>query len=700
MSGWVPLADGAHAIVHLSDLHFGLPGSEDVFDRVRSFIDTEIGDRLGAVLVTGDVVDSPEKTGFLDDAFQSLTRAWPKTPLYVIGGNHDLYKKGNLFRFFWDRPKLVRSFHDTFRDHVVGTKRRVLDIGSWRIGLVGVETAESADYFARGYLEPTQLDAVVRASREQGFDLWILMAHHHLLPVKGLEERNQSNSLDLANVTYLVNGASAADRLAGSGIDLVLHGHEHCQNLLRYDNLRPAQREVVILGAGSATGVNHRRRCEATGSSFNVVVLGADGSVRNRVLAFAGATWDVHEDRELFAPEYLRRSRIYRDEAAADRSLPTTGPLRLQPSFRGRVDGEICKSVVFSGNRDISVDLSLEGWRIDTEQCWFPIANSTGMPVAPRVELVVDGNARSVDAEIVANREQRGEWFITWNTPQALRDRALGLRITYTWRAGALLTAQELAAVGDRAHESRRGRGQEFSTLRAFDLVAVGRLFVMVSRRFAPNDLEVLVFDEHDRERPEAAQEASRCLTKLGEGRFLLTIRYPRVGWRYVVAWTLRNWTLSAAAARRIAGLRRQADVFLERLREHLPADVEWSLALYLRDELGLGLAAADPGATLEPHVALEGDRSFLVRACWGVPLRVDCGRDDDAERRARIAGLMPGERTVWTFPLPLDMSQDSEIIGVARFSIPKSSEGWLNAVELVFGRAVVSALTLVKDGL
>ena len=724
MPPWTPLAPGSHAIVHLSDLHFGLRGATDVFSSVRSFVETDIGDALAAVLITGDIIDTPEDSAALDQAHTALTTAWNKTPVYVIGGNHDLYKKGNILRFFWDRPRLVRSFRDKFGDQVVGPNRRVIEVGPWRIGVVGVETAEHADFFARGYLKSTQLDQIVAASRQAGFDLWILMAHHHLLPVKGLEERNHHRIKDLASVTHLVNGASASDRLAGSGIDLVLHGHEHSQNLLRYDNLGPAQREVVILGAGSGTGVTERRVCEASHSSFNVLILGADGSVRNRVTAHAGATWEVKDDREILAPEVLRRSRIYRDEAAAaNRNNNNSGGSGTRrPAFRGRVDGEICKSVVFSSNRDITIDLELKGWRIDKDQdrCSFRVGNGTGIPVAPKVTLAFDGvSSEPVQAKatIVPNPEVQGEWFIEWDMPQTHRDRPLDLRIAYIWRAGALLTSQELRAAGDRAREFRRGRGQEFSTLKALDLVAIGRLFVMVSRRYAPQQPEVLVFDERDCERPDAAHEAARCLTRLGEGRFLLTIKYPRVGWRYVVAWQLPEWRPAERAAKRIAALTAGAGAFLERLKAELPKDtawgsdsssekekrepfqvIQWSISLYLRNETGLSMVAGD--ARLERSVALEGDRSFLARACWGVPIRVDRGNSDSDERRARIAGLMAGEESAWAIPLVLDLSQDNEIIGVARIAIPPLGAAIPKRVELMLARAVVSGLIHVEDEL
>ena len=64
----IPRYDGEHAVVHLSDLHFGSPNYQGGLALTKDFL-REIKPDL--LLVTGDLVDSPEKKRY-EEAKNSL----------------------------------------------------------------------------------------------------------------------------------------------------------------------------------------------------------------------------------------------------------------------------------------------------------------------------------------------------------------------------------------------------------------------------------------------------------------------------------------------------------------------------------------------------------------------------------------------------------------------------------------------------
>lgn len=88
-TSWKPLEDGAIAIAHISDPHFGSPRAGEVWRHVNKFLRT-LKPKL--VLVTGDLVHTPEEKLY-DEALNALEGL--ELDYFVCSGNHDRYVLGN-----------------------------------------------------------------------------------------------------------------------------------------------------------------------------------------------------------------------------------------------------------------------------------------------------------------------------------------------------------------------------------------------------------------------------------------------------------------------------------------------------------------------------------------------------------------------------------------------------------------------------
>lgn len=680
MRPWTPVGSDARIILHLSDLHFGLANQGEVFQTLLAFLRNNLQSEVVAVLVTGDIVDSPDET-IADQARRDLVslcdavRQSHEVELLTVAGNHDVHRLGNYVPWLWPRPKRTKTFETTFQRYLATSKPRLVTAGDWRIGVIGANTAEFADYFARGYLPATALEDIKAAANIPDVDLCLLLLHHHLLPVRHLEDRRRASVKALAAVTNLVNGASSTHGVASSGVDIVLHGHEHAANLLGYDSLDTGHHQAIVIGAGSAGGVKGRR-CQVSAIGFNILVLRNDGEVLLRQMAHDGSGF-VFEERHLLTAERLRRSRTLRNEG----SRRGTSAQKAAP---GSFESSFTKGVVFRRNRDIDIRIEMKRWRLTDPQIVFPVQNSTGIPANAHVVVKGDTGLLAVsDLAIVPDPKNAQRWAIAWRTPPDARNATVDIVLSYQWLAGALLTKRELADAGDRARELVRGEGREYATLRVPDVVGRAQIALIVPRTLAPAEIEVKVFDAEEKIVSGASREARTRLTTFAPGHYVLDVKYPRVGWRYTLAWEPAPWEGASPA-----DLAPFADTraFLSYVRARLPDSPDraaWKMALYLRTVEGLRLVAEDGRPGLQKNEPVVGDRSFVAQACWGVPIMVERG----------AAGMMPDEAVAWSLPLVTSLDGAEEPLGVLRISYPTEISGLSRSFHLQLAEATIAAL-------
>jgi 3',5'-cyclic AMP phosphodiesterase CpdA len=257
MAEWIHPPEGSLIIAHVSDPHFGSSHQYECWEAVRAFLLDRVKPHL--LLLTGDLVDFPKRKLYETVKNEVETMRFP---YYVCAGNHDRHWKGNASRllakltFTGNSPAV---FDQVFGVRIAAPERVLVEeLGPqrFRVGILGVDTSIKADYSARGFLEDARIAAMEKALDVPGsdVDLSILLVHHHLQPVRRLEQQRRGHLRDLANVTSMVNAGSFLERLAKMHVDIALHGHEHAPHWARYGSLEGGLGEIAVIGAGSATG--------------------------------------------------------------------------------------------------------------------------------------------------------------------------------------------------------------------------------------------------------------------------------------------------------------------------------------------------------------------------------------------------------------------------------------------------------------
>ena len=84
-------------IAHISDLHFGSPHQEKVWEQLRNYLNDTLKPNL--ILITGDIAHTPKKElfGTAKDQLDLLRvqRPNPRDAYRVCPGNHDRHPLGN-----------------------------------------------------------------------------------------------------------------------------------------------------------------------------------------------------------------------------------------------------------------------------------------------------------------------------------------------------------------------------------------------------------------------------------------------------------------------------------------------------------------------------------------------------------------------------------------------------------------------------
>jgi predicted MPP superfamily phosphohydrolase len=647
---WVDANPDDVIILHLSDLHFGAKNQTSVFEEITPFLQNRV--KPDIVLITGDVVDSPQKETFIE-ARRSMQRACPGAKLFMCGGNHDRFRKGNRFRFWSTQPSpLMRD--ELHGHHLSPAEVRIEPIKGWKIGFIEIDSAKHADYAARGYVTRADIDTAVAAAKHADCDICIALTHHHPLPVRELEATRRGKLRDLARVTSLVNAGTLLEAVANANIDIILHGHEHMANWGRYGSLELGRGEVCILGAGSGTGNHSIDGCQISSVSFNVITLAVDRTVRARIVSYKG-DWHVKE-LSLFDAATVRRRRLLRRLAREGEVL------------HDDLGTEITKSVRFTPERDITVDIEFTSWKADIGSR-YEIRNSTGFPVDPAVSLHGEHGVISPDA-VVAPTENPNEWVIRWDVPQSHARPVVTLqKLSYVWRAGGLLEGSDLHAYKGHALGLLRGEdhGYEFASIRSrYRAVSRATLIVRLPSWAAPpSGVEVRAYDDDYTRHREEELELMRRVRQLGPGHYVLAIPYPRTGWLYALAWHPKPTSLSGLQLAFVSSAHALGARMLAAFREAL-SDIgaAWDLALYVPEDSQLTLVAHDSPSGNEPmrHAPMQGDRSLLAQAGWGVFHKVH-----GSSAAAYQLGVSPTERVVWGLPVRSLLDPDQRVLGVVR---------------------------------
>lgn len=538
MPDWEQTEEDEAVIAHISDLHVGSRNYSACWNNLQDFLNNTVQPSL--VLVTGDIADTPSR-----ELYQSA-----KADLDALGvdycicaGNHDRHMYGNVFSRFIERfvGNEAAHFDQVFGARIARPEAvQVVQSGAHplRIGVLGVDSSLHADFYARGHVEGRALDSIEQALDPQlgSLDLVILLVHHHLQSVRALEEARQGNLKDLANVMCMVNSGCTLERLTRLHIDLALHGHEHVHHWARYGSLEGPCGDILVLGAGSATGNDALQGCSPDRASFNAILVSSNGSARFRKVVHTEGTWKVADQFLLFDAKNARRRRLLRQSEHARRELSSA----------------ITKHTEFTAAGDILVNWVFTNWHLPSNEFTWKVENSTGTPVDPILVFTrSNGETQKPTASFERDLNQNYVWRIRAVLPRSFNRLPMRIEWSYGWRAGALLTKEQMDPVAQGAAPGPlRAENLEFASIRTFSPIASAQLLLTIPPEYAPPEgVAIGVYDETPVRHPAEEGELRDLLLNLGRGKYSLTIPFPRDTWSYALAWRPVPAPLGAAAS-------------------------------------------------------------------------------------------------------------------------------------------------------
>jgi hypothetical protein len=541
-------------IVHISDLHFGMDYQDDIW---KSLIEHLLRDpRPDAIIATGDLADTPDP-GLFDEVaaqFDRLTEA--RIPWTVCAGNHDRHSQGNagwlgrVMGWFKDSNMDPASFDRKFKGHIADLQSpqewtfpdvprgTATPVPKWRVRVLGIDSSKAAQYSAQGFVKLDVLGAVNGATRSQGEettrDLVIALVHHHLLPIAALEQSSQHVS-SVLNTTTLVNAGSVLENCATNNVNLVLHGHEHMRNIARYGVPgKTLASDLVVLGAGSATGADTWAGCDATRASINVLELRRDRSVYVQEQRIVGGQWqDCGDAVCLLDGRQIREARVLRRD-----------DLKARPVSR------IERHFAFTEYRDIDVRETRTFWPVTKDhQLVFDVHRLSGSPILGKLNVDWEGGG----TDRWAGNPEGGEKAANFGRPpdggrgyrlqlriDDWRTKAQRLELEYTWSRSAILTMTDLQLLRDDQLDDFRRAGKEAVSIHVTDPLDSLTLSISLPPALLPQGGRIEVHVGHLEnaiEKIEPHQELQEFLHVMPGGYATLTVPFPLPECRYFLAW-------------------------------------------------------------------------------------------------------------------------------------------------------------------
>jgi 3',5'-cyclic AMP phosphodiesterase CpdA len=251
-------------IVHISDLHF-VNGT--LLNAVKSWSSGVHGHNLDVLaalksevvaLKPDFIVSTGDQTTFGDKTSLQSSRTFlkelasesevPQDRLYCIPGNHDV-----LLHYYFGFFGKNRNYDEVFG--AVQTASYEEAAGNKVAFFCFDSTLERESGLlwpligSRGKISPQSFNDF-NSARRQNHDAHeyfkIALIHHHPLPIPF---KTHKEDIEL---TTMVNGGSFIAHMQESGINLILHGHEHHAYSCRYC-YEPNGNDIVVAAAGSAS---------------------------------------------------------------------------------------------------------------------------------------------------------------------------------------------------------------------------------------------------------------------------------------------------------------------------------------------------------------------------------------------------------------------------------------------------------------
>jgi predicted MPP superfamily phosphohydrolase len=660
-------------IVHLSDLHFGVSAQLDIWTSLAKYLDSSIRPQL--ILITGDIVNTVNGKLYAQ-AKGELNKLITTHGYLVCPGNHDRHIYGNASKTLqvitlgiYKRTQAL--FDQEFGDHVVRDRPRTFPISvnknAWTVRVIGFDTSMEAKYSAQGFAKLPDLDQIGSQLDNEPVDLLIFLQHHHLLPIAELDSLQQRAS-DLLSPTIMLNAGTMLRRLINNNVNLVLHGHEHQRHIARYGTFGGGGEEVVVIGAGSATGVETGKGCELSRASANLIELRSDRSVCVREIRHDGSNWGITNDpgRIVMDSRAVRRARSYRI------NRPTLSPTSA-----------LLKCVEFHSNRDISITETFTNWVIEGGRFIRTTRNSSGL--LPPAEVEIHWPQGKPDSRNVRFQRDRSRDY-TFRIVVPIEDQqpTLVSRVTvgFTWVGGGTLTSEDLNFLEHGKRGEYRNEGFEWVSERVPHKLASLSILVRLPRQFAPAQDQITVFCiEPASQGGSKIEPPELAIQHHSAGVFSIEVAYPLEDHEYVLMWPVSS---GITASKEAQGFRERATnpdharELIEAFKSALPWGDELgaSMALYVPVSVespvlkrtGLKMFGEDLGSIQPPpSIDLREGDSLYRRAWWGQITRAlpDTGHAIDGR-----AGFLLGERALAVVPIKQFGREDEPPWGLVRIGM------------------------------
>jgi len=307
-----------NSILHLSDLHFGddhgYKQAQHVNDLgAKKFSEILIADLevcdfqrdIAAIVITGDLTTqgdwSQNTTEYIiSELFEISERLGVnKKNIFICPGNHDVlrYKKDDdrtLEQKNVDSQLEQRHERDfrLFVEDLTGRSRKddldytkVLKLKKANVVLCilnSCRVAAEAIWTEYGYVGEAGVSVLKEAKKhldtlncsKPAFGLMSL--HHHLLPVNAIDQLNSKG------VSLTIDAVNLLDKASCSGINIALHGHQHCSRVAQYRKFNYEFEDndcsPITIVSGGSSGVHQDRRIESMKNSYSVITFDHEGA--------------------------------------------------------------------------------------------------------------------------------------------------------------------------------------------------------------------------------------------------------------------------------------------------------------------------------------------------------------------------------------------------------------------------------------
>ena len=242
-------------LLQISDLHFG---AREVTPRQLAYVEQHLRERIettrqaGSVvqpIVTGDLMDTPNDTNLAHfEAFRNRVTDCAGTPVIYIPGNHDMRRKG----FLWRNWKALAGLE----------WKSVVASDVCKVVFVCFDSSKEAN-LAKGritddqFLEvATKLEELKRL-RDLSDYMYVSLVHHHPFSTRE-DEVDTLPGLRIKEEPFLrmENGEQLVRWCAARNVPLILHGHKHRPRFIGQEvEHHGSTRLVRAVGCGSTLGI-------------------------------------------------------------------------------------------------------------------------------------------------------------------------------------------------------------------------------------------------------------------------------------------------------------------------------------------------------------------------------------------------------------------------------------------------------------